>query len=143
MIIKKVFLSSAMDERDEISIKNDRSRILDLFKKYNVEIVYAQNVHHDNLLLKKSRKEIAEDIVKRDISLLLQCNALFFDYSLENYSYIGCISEITYAKLFAIPVVVYCGNKSLSNRWWLVYHSDYITSNIDEAVEMLIEIINQ
>ena len=76
-------------------------------------------------------------IVKNDILMLSQSDAIFADISINKYEYIGTIAELVYAWLFRIPSIIYIGETNRDSRKWLIYHSDLIFKDKNKVIDFL------
>jgi hypothetical protein len=80
-------------------------------------------------------------LVEFELELLRRADGLLVDMTISERNYLGCACELTYARLWRIPAVVYVGNTSNGERPWLRYHSSLVVENVQEAVRGLVELV--
>ena len=74
-----------------------------------------------------------------DLKVLKECDICLFDLSKIGWVYIGCIFEIAYAKIWNKPIIAVTENSGLDQRTFLIYHVDYFTKSLDEAINLILE----
>ena len=141
VILIKVYYARAMDNIDETVIVNQYIELKDIFFKAEIDLIdtytsLEASIRHSNYE-SKSKK-----IVNSDLELLKKVDAVFMDLSIKGRSYIGCSCELVYAHLWNIPIFVYTGDTDNIHRYWLKYHSTYISNNLDDTITKLINKFN-
>jgi hypothetical protein len=76
-------------------------------------------------------------LVELDLALLRRCDAMLVDMTIPDRNYIGCVSELVYARTWQIPAIVYVGSTGYEHRPWLRYHATYVCHGPQEALVLL------
>jgi len=137
----KIFFSQAMDFVEKDIVINKYTKFCEILSNYKVEIstgIVDIEFQNNNL----DFKEISKLIVEKDLEKIRQSDLLFVDMSIPNRNYIGCNCEIVYAYIEKIPIIVYIGNTDNGKRYWLNYHSTFVSNSFEKCIERIYNYVN-
>lgn len=134
--MERVYFARAVDGQDRGALLRDASALARDLRVRNIELV-------DPLALMSPAARTATDIVAHDLDVLRTCDAVMMDMTLGGWTYIGCVCELVYAKLWEIPVVVYVACEELLHRPWLTYHASAVVIGQAAAIVAVEQLIGQ
>lgn len=74
------------------------------------------------------------ELVEFELGLLRSCQVVVCDMTIPDRNYVGCISELTYAKMWSIPSYVATGRSGNEKRLWLRYLAAGLVDSVTEAI---------
>jgi hypothetical protein len=77
------------------------------------------------------------NVVDKQLTLLRSCDVILVNMSISNHTYIGCVAEMVYARIWKLSTVVYVGSNRIGYRPWLRYHADHIDEDWEGAVRWI------
>jgi nucleoside 2-deoxyribosyltransferase len=135
-----IFFSQAMDFLEENEIRQNLLQFKNSLNHANVQIVSGLD-HYDYHKRNLGFEEKSRLIVEHDLELIQRSDILFADLSIPNRSYIGAIGEIIYAYQVKIPIIVFVGETNNNKRYWLYYHSSFISENYEDCIQRIMNYI--
>ena len=137
--IKKVYFGQAMDNQEPINVIRNYEYVKDRLNDSNFDLISTFTLEKEAYREEESPEERAKRIVEFDLKVLKECDICLFDLSKKGWVYIGCIFEIAYAKIWNKPIIAVTENSGLDQRTFLIYHVDYFTKSLDEAINLILE----
>lgn len=125
-----IYFARAVDLRSRRAVRQDVLLVRAELRGTRIRIV--------DPLADQSDTAAADEIVSRDLALLRRADAVLMDLSIDGWPYIGCVCELVYAHLWAIPAFVFVGETPNATRPWLVYHSNAVLRTRREAIHAML-----
>lgn len=131
----KVYYCSAMDGIDFDIISKEYSYVKKLLERDRHQLVNDFNQsNYERLPL---TVENSKTVVHNNIAHIASSDVVLINLSIPNHSYVGCIGEMIYAKQMGIRVIAIVGESGNDKHFWTLYHCDYITNSLEEAMDLL------
>jgi ubiquinone/menaquinone biosynthesis C-methylase UbiE len=127
----RVYLARAMDERPTCEIEAEEDRYTSLLRPLGVQLVNPFEGKRPVVL------DDSCDTADRDLQLLRSTDLLLADLSQADYTYVGALCELSFARFLDLPIVTVVGNTRLHERHFLQSFSEFLCSNEAEAVEYI------
>jgi hypothetical protein len=127
----RIYVSRPIDGRDSSEIYDIITRAKKDFRSPKFEVIDPTAIPHGG------ERQNHNTMVPAQLNLMKDCDIILADMSLPNHTYIGCIAELVYARLYELCSVVFVGSNRISHRPWLRYHSDHIDTSWEGAVQWI------
>src|SRR2546422_8858484 len=105
--MRRVYYARAVEGRDRGALITEAIKIHDLLKLYDISLVDPVAIGGDGY-------RTPEEVVQTDLDLLRTCDAVLMDMSIPAWTYVGCICELVYARLWKIPSVIFVASPEIA-----------------------------
>ncbi|MFX0196173.1 MAG: hypothetical protein ACFFCW_08625 [Candidatus Hodarchaeota archaeon] len=139
--MKKVYFAQRMDGLSIDEVRANYEKFKAALAAEDVSLINpAEHVFFCTQPATTPKSEVAR-IVKHDLFLLRQADALLVDYSVEGWNYVGCTCEIAYAHLWGKPIVVFTGGSANAERIWLRHLATRICDTLDDTTLAVLNVL--
>ena len=133
-----VFYSRAMEGLSFEDIKTDSLYVERILRKVGIEM--TNPFKGKKKVFSEIKNRTPKQVVMRDLSELAKCDVFLLNCTVPNWNYVGSLCELMYAYFLRKYIVVYTAKTGYDNRYWLVYHSNFICRSLNTAVNHILKI---